>query len=152
LAKWNTAAAARPISGTSWKACESPSASASSPVTSGPAASPSRLFTSVSIAKAVPWIGSGVRLATIAPAGPLVPAARNMPSAIATSCGVPCGKAKASDSSAQLPTLQAIARLNLCAGALRHRRSLSTPQAIMPTPLTSTISAETAPATSVAIA
>jgi hypothetical protein len=152
LPKWKIAAAAMLTRGTSWNAVDKPNASASTPVTSGPAASPSRLLTSVSIANAVPWIGSGVRLATIAPAGPLVPAAMNMPMPIATNCGVPCGMANASDSSAQLDRLQAIARLNLRGGALRHRRSLSMPHTIMPTPLTSTIIADTTPAASVAIA
>ncbi|MNW06172.1 hypothetical protein D3C71_2025300 [compost metagenome] len=91
-------------------------------------------------------------MATMAPAGPEVPAAISMPRQIITSWGMPTGRAKASDSNRQLPRQKAMARLILRSGRLRHMRSLSMPQRIMPAPLHSTMIAATAPALSVPIA
>ncbi len=59
------------------------------PTTNGPAARPSRLLARVNVPKAVERIDAGVRFATIAPAGPAVPAAKNAPAPISTSCSVP---------------------------------------------------------------
>ena len=72
-------------SGTIFIASARPSRSARIPVTSGPAARPSRLLASVSTPKAVARSRSGVRLETMTPAGPAVPAQKNPPSASSSS-------------------------------------------------------------------
>ena len=61
-------------------------------MTSGPAASPSRLFASVRVPSAVARIDSAVRFETIAPAGPAVPAAKKTPTASSSSWAPPGGQ------------------------------------------------------------
>ena len=67
------------ISGARPSAGPRPIRSASAPTTIGPAARPSRLLAIDSVAKAVARIDDGVRLATIAPAGPVIAAQKNAP-------------------------------------------------------------------------
>ncbi|MNG26420.1 hypothetical protein D3C85_1711780 [compost metagenome] len=88
-------------------------------------------------------------MATIAPAGPVVPVAIAMPRQISSSCTGPACKANAADNSRQLPRQKPMARLTLRSGELRHRRSLSMPHRIMPAPLHNTMTAAMPPALSV---
>ena len=85
-------AAATQASGSSRNAVNRPRSSARRPVTIGPGASPIRLFARVRAANAEPWMAIGVRLATIAPDGPVVPATRNIATPRSASCAGPCGK------------------------------------------------------------
>ena len=71
-----------------------PNLSARMPVTSDPAARPSRLFARVRVPSAVARMDSWVRLVTIAPAGPAVPAAKKTPMASSSSWTPPCGREK----------------------------------------------------------
>ena len=84
-ARKKTPAAARLAAGRNWRAPTRPTRSASQPVTIGPGAKPKTLLASVRTAKAVPCRAAGVRLATNAPAGPAVDAAKNIASPSSTS-------------------------------------------------------------------
>ena len=71
-----------------------PNRSARMPVTSGPAARPSRLLARVRVPNAVARMDSWVRLATMAPAAPVVPAAKKMPMASSSSWAPARGREK----------------------------------------------------------
>ena len=112
-----------------------PTLSASSPTTNGPAARPSRLLASVRVPNAVARIGSAVRLATIAPAGPEVPAAKNTPTARSRSWAPPGGSEKPRPRNTSDAVEYAMAVVHLRIGTSLLSRSVTAPQMIMPTPM-----------------
>ena len=100
----------------------------------GPAARPSRLLARVSVPKAVERIEAGVRFATIAPAGPAVPAAKNAPAPMRTTQRArSLGEAQGQQHERQRCVDQRGRPLRI--GRRRVSRSVTMPQMIMPAPM-----------------